>query len=187
MTTFYFIRHGNAYDEHGLQTSESHLNPTGIREAEVLKNYLKDGHFDSILVSPYNRALDTYKIAAGNLGIAPLVLPELIEVGSGMWPAPTESAVPQVMEEEFNQVKTEVAKFLKESVIKYAGQEVLFFTHGNRIRAIISVILGLDARAQSHLYIDFVSITKIRYNDQGFPVILSVSETPGKTVSNLIE
>ncbi|MCX6783470.1 MAG: histidine phosphatase family protein [candidate division WWE3 bacterium] len=187
MTTFYFIRHGNAYDAHGEQTPESHLNPTGIRQAEVLKSYLKDGRFDSVLVSPFNRALDTCKISAPTSSPKPQIIKELIEVGSGMWPAPTDSAVPQVLEDEFDAVKKEVANFLKEAVAKYEGQEVLIFTHGNRIRAIISVTLGLDARAQSHLYIDFVSITKIRYDSSGFPTILSVSETPGKTVANLIE
>ena len=58
MTNIYFIRHAEPnYDNHDDLTRE--LSTKGMKDRELVTEYLSDKHVDIVLSSPYKRAVDT--------------------------------------------------------------------------------------------------------------------------------
>lgn len=186
MTTFYFIRHGNAYDEKGEQTPASPLNSDGRSQAEYLGNVLQGGKFNTILASPYVRAQETCQIATKPLNQSYTVVEDLHEVGSKNWPAPTERFLNKEVENEFKASVLQVKKAYDDLVQKYQGQAVLVFTHGNWIRVMLAQILGLDILALQHFHIDFVTVTVVSIADDGSTYISTVAADYAKIAKKLL-
>lgn len=186
MTRFYFIRHGNAYDEKGEQTLASHLNDEGRNQAEYLGKALQGGKFGAIIASPYVRAQETCQIATKLLNQSYTVVENLHEVGSQNWPSPTERFINRQVEEEFNQSVTQVTESYNDLVAKYKNKSVLVFTHGNWIRVMLAQILGLDILALQHFHIDFVTVTVVSIEDDGSTYISTVAADYAKIAKKLL-
>jgi probable phosphoglycerate mutase len=80
MTTLYLIRHGETYDNaNQIMQGQTHgmLNENGIQQAKKLCKQLADKHFDVIVSSDLNRAIQTARIIAGrndvNIETTPLL------------------------------------------------------------------------------------------------------------------
>jgi probable phosphoglycerate mutase len=68
MTTLYLVRHGETFDNANqiMQgQTQGMLNENGIRQAKELCLQLADKHFDVIVSSDLNRAIQTAKIVTG--------------------------------------------------------------------------------------------------------------------------
>lgn len=175
MTTFYFIRHGNAYDEKGEQTPANYLNNEGRKQAEYLSKVLARNTFDVILTSPYARAEETCQIATKPLNQEYKVVEALHEVGSENWPAPTERFVNDSVKNEFKESLEQVKQAYDDLVKNYSGKKVLIFTHGNWIRVMLAQILGLDILTLQHFHIDFVTTTVVTVDASSDTYISSVA------------
>ena len=83
---FWFLRHGET-DWNARNLSQGAvdipLNPNGIAQAHMAAPRLRDRGISTIVASPLSRALDTARIAAGQLGLAVKVDAGLREVSFG--------------------------------------------------------------------------------------------------------
>jgi len=187
VTTFFFIRHGNAYDAKGEQTPTSHLNEEGKTQAEYLGKALQGTSIDVILCSPYTRAQETCQIASSGCGVECRTIEGLKEIGSNDWPAPTELFVNEKVISEFKQSVEQVKNTYNKLVTDYHEKRVFVFTHGNWIRVLLSTILNLDILALQHFHINFATVTTITIDDQGGTYISSVSADYAKIAKKLLE
>jgi|GEM_PF-2365834 len=175
MVTFYFIRHGNAYDEAGLQTPESSLNAEGVAQATVLKKFVASKKFTDVLVSPYTRALETCQIATSDKNFNAKIMEDLREVGGKNWPSPLNQVILTSKElSELEIARDQVRKVWQELRSTYKEGRVLVFTHGNLIRILMSLILETEASRFQSFKIDFVSVSTIEISDDGVEIILNV-------------
>ncbi len=88
MTTLYLTRHGETIwnSEHRMQGWEdSPLSSLGIRQAEALRERLRDVKFDAVYASSTGRAVRTAEIARGPRPLPVQPLDDLREIGLGDW------------------------------------------------------------------------------------------------------
>ncbi|MCI6617403.1 MAG: histidine phosphatase family protein [Prevotella sp.] len=72
MTTLYLVRHGETVDNVNqiLQgQGQGELNENGIRQAEALREQLRDHHVDVFVASDLQRSIDTCRIIAAPHGL----------------------------------------------------------------------------------------------------------------------
>src|SRR5262245_10861634 len=91
-TTVLLVRHGESAparpdapfelrDGHG----DPHLDPVGVRQAELLAERLRDERVDAIYVTTLRRTHETAAPLAEKLGLIPIEEPDLREVYLGEW------------------------------------------------------------------------------------------------------
>jgi len=69
MTTVYFVRHAEPnYENHNDRLRE--LSSKGLKDRELVTNFLNDKHIDIVLSSPYKRAFDTVRHFAKKIGVS---------------------------------------------------------------------------------------------------------------------
>lgn len=76
----YFVRHGEAghnRDQLVMGTIDSELTKEGLKQAESLRDKLKNVHFDKVYASPLQRAINTARIVTGHSDVG--TDPKLIE------------------------------------------------------------------------------------------------------------
>jgi len=195
VTTFYFVRHGNAYDQNGNQNAESHLNADGIAQVEVLAQVLTGAKYDAILVSPLTRAQETAAIATSDVLGPKITVNELAEIGNDYWPNPLQSqdiTGARDPEKELSEAKQGVLTTWNNLKKSYSGKKVLVFSHGNWIRVLLSILLDLDDNGFQRFKIQFTSLTIIEV-DETKPdentrsAILSISCAPFLIAKNLLK
>ena len=82
MTTLYLVRHGETVDNVNqiLQgQGQGELNENGIRQAEALREQLRDHHVDVFVASDLKRSVDTCRIIAAPHGLPVETTPLLRE------------------------------------------------------------------------------------------------------------
>ena len=181
-TKFYFFRHGDAYPDtlENIQFPLTPLNERGIRLAEKLRGRIKKIKSKNVIIisSPYQRSLDTMRIAAKGLKANPLILEELKEIGSDFWPNPDTVTLRNIEEpKSYQGCSLNVLRTFDKLWLKYKGKTVLIFTHGNWIRCLISSLMGSGWGGFSKLVISLASVTVIESDEYGEPLISTVSET----------
>ena len=85
-TTFYLVRHGETKwnVEHRMQGHlNSDLTDVGIRQAETLRDQLKDVKFNRVLSSDLGRAVQTARIVLGDVPVQFITTPSLRERSYG--------------------------------------------------------------------------------------------------------
>ena len=93
----YLIRHGETQwnlEERVQGKTDVPLNESGLRQAEYLREAVKDIPFDTIYASPLVRAYSTAEVVAESHGLPITVLPDLAEVGFGKWEGKT---IPEII------------------------------------------------------------------------------------------
>jgi probable phosphoglycerate mutase len=177
MARFYFIRHGDAYDENGLQLDDYHLNNHGRVQALQLAKRLKDNKFDAMYCSRIQRAIDTCEIVNDIHKMSVVYTSSLNEVGGENWPMPgVQAGVAEL--DNYNKAVEKVAKFFNKLIYSHKQKEVIVFTHGNWIRTLLSKILTSgDPNTFFHFVIHNTSLTIIDVDDNtDFESIISVSD-----------
>jgi 2,3-bisphosphoglycerate-dependent phosphoglycerate mutase len=84
----WLVRHGESTwnSERRLQGSlDAPLSPRGLAQASALAAGLGDLRFDALYTSPLQRARDTAAACGARLGLEPVALHELREIGLGDW------------------------------------------------------------------------------------------------------
>ncbi len=88
MTLLYLARHGETVwnSEHRMQGwQDSPLSERGVRQAEALRERLRDVDLDVIYASPTGRAWQTAQIARGDRDISMVTCDALREIKLGIW------------------------------------------------------------------------------------------------------
>jgi 2,3-bisphosphoglycerate-dependent phosphoglycerate mutase len=178
MLRLLLVRHGqtDANLNHYLQgQSDGELNETGRQQAEGLARHLKDVHIDTVIASPLRRAQDT-AAAVARYHHLPVKTENLLKewncgVLDGV-PAAVfretlrESVVPLALfrpegGETLSEVRQRAADFLSDLIAKYRGQTVLVCSHGDFMRALLSVIRQADVEQVSGIFFENASYTSL--------------------------
>ena len=164
MTEIIIARHGETewnVSEIFRGRIDVNLNETGIKQAELLGQYLSKKAIEAIYSSPLQRALKTAEIIAKHLGLKVKVEPGLIDFNFGRWQGLSHQEVKEKYKELYAEwtthpervimpdgesledVRKRVIKVTNKVIKKHKGTVVLV---GHRVvnKIIICTLLGLD-------------------------------------------
>jgi broad specificity phosphatase PhoE len=174
MLQLVLVRHGqtDANINHLLQgQSDGMLNAAGLQQAEELAKHLKDFDIDQIISSPLRRAQDTALAIARyhHLEVKTSLL--IKEWNVGMLDGLPAEKFRKILKEanaplslfrpEGGETLLEVRKrasdFLNDLITNYQDQTVLVCTHGDFMRALLSLIQQVDIEKTAGIYFDNAS------------------------------
>ena len=174
MLRLILVRHGqtDANLNHLLQgQSDGLLNATGIKQVEELANCLKDFPIDQIISSTLRRAQDTATAVAQYHHLEVKTTPLIKEWNVGVLDGLPAEKFRKILEEanaplslfrpEGGETLLEVRKrasdFLNDLITNYQNQIVLVCTHGDFMRALLSLIQQVDIEKTAGIYFDNAS------------------------------
>ncbi len=167
----YFLRHGTTIwnVEGRLQgRNDSDLTEEGINRAIRLRNKLEDVKFDLIYSSPQKRALETANIIRGNRDAEITIHEALYEIDFGDWEGMKIPDIEREFSKEFHTFMAEpekyhptkgesfvdlfkrVQEFLDE-IKNLNNENILVVTHGATIKAMLTIIKGLNINQISNI------------------------------------
>ncbi|MEP6881707.1 MAG: histidine phosphatase family protein [Dokdonella sp.] len=174
------VRHGNyTSDPKADPKLGPGLSPLGVAQAHMVGAQLAGivQHFDSLYVSPLQRARDTAAIIAGNFpGRSFKVLDDL------------EECTPPTRRSEITKDdKPEALAACKEQLDRLfdmhfkpalgAERAEMYVCHGNVIRYLTTRALGVDSQAWLEMSVHHASITRIRVEADGHFKVISVGDS----------
>lgn len=193
MGTFLIARHAETIwnKEKRMQGNlDSSLTEMGIRQANWLKNRLRNIQIDQIYSSPQGRALATTNIIKGSRELEVVEIDALKEIQLGSWEGRLISEVAQeypekhhhfwnqpelyipVDGESFEGLTRRVDEFIRALARKNVDQTTLLVSHGVTIKAIINAITR-NGQVEMFWYgpaIVSASLTTIHFNGNIFEV-----------------
>jgi broad specificity phosphatase PhoE len=182
MLRLVLVRHGqtDANLNHVLQgQSDGELNATGRKQAEELGKHLKDFRVDQIIASPMRRAQDTAAAVASHHGLTVKTSPLIVEWNCGVLDgvsaevfrkklqesnAPLSSFRPEGGET-LLEVQQRAAAFLSDLIAHYQDQTVLVCSHGDFMRALMSLLLQISVEEASGIYFDNASYSILEFEN----------------------
>ena len=149
MTTLYLVRHGETVDNANqiMQgRTQGELNERGIRQAEALRDQLRDVPFRAVVASDLHRAVQTATIVAAPHGLPVVSTPLLRERD---WGGFTGMFIPDLKDkvwpddiESLPQMKERARQFLRFIKNNYPDGKVLAVGHGIINKAIQAVLFN---------------------------------------------
>ena len=188
MTEIILIRHGETewnVEEVFRGRIDIELNETGMKQAELLAEYLSNVEIDAIYSSPLGRALKTAEVIASYHKLDVEIAPGLIDFDYGKWQGLSHQEVKDKYKELYaewiknpHQVKMPAGESLDDvrkramgvvgSVIaKYKGTVVLV-SHRVVNKVLICALLGLDNSHFWNIRQDTGGITIFTYENERF-------------------
>jgi len=161
------------------------LNETGIKQAELLAEYLSDSKIDAIYSSPLKRALKTAETIAGYHKLEVKIAPGLIDLDYGEWhglPHPevkdkykqlyaewinSPDKVRMPAGESLNDVRERAIGVVDKVTAEYEGTAVLV-SHRVVNKVLICALLGLDNSHFWNIRLDTCGITTFTYENERF-------------------
>jgi broad specificity phosphatase PhoE len=158
------MRHGRTdwNDAHRFQgRTDIPLNDKGLAQAEKTADRLAKWPVDAVYTSPMIRACQTAQPIANRHGRKPIVLNDLVEVDFGPWENQSFENIrcqyPDLMRkwmkdpffrapegaETWESIRIRAERAI-EVVLREEGKRVVVVSHGGIMRALFSVLLGLD-------------------------------------------
>jgi broad specificity phosphatase PhoE len=172
--------------------SDGPLNPTGLQQADRLAQCLKDFAIDQILSSPLRRAGETAAAIARYHD-----LPVKTEVLLREWNCGVLDGLPaeafQKMLKEYHgplslfrpeggetlaEVRQRAAEFLGQLTASHEGQTVLACSHGDFMRALMSLLQQIDLEQASEIFFANASYT-ILESQNGRWTLIELNQLPG--------
>lgn len=171
--------------------ADPELSPDGLRQAELLADYLERERIDAVYSSPLQRALQTAEPMAHRRGLTVGVLdgaaewdrnaneyipveelkaagdPRWRDLANGTWTS---------TEETFDQFRTRVVRDFEQVVAAHAGQRVAITCHGGVINAYLFHILGLS-KGHGFFFPNYTSINRVAAASSGQRSIVTLNET----------
>ncbi len=146
-TTIYFIRHAEPdYNNHDDLRRE--LSAKGMRDRELVTQYLEDKNIDIVLSSPYKRAVDTVKDFADKKGMAVGIVDDFRERRvDSVWIADFEDFTRKQWRdfsfklsdgESICEVQKRNVDALKKVLQCYRGKNIVVGSHGTALSTIIN-------------------------------------------------
>lgn len=168
MTKFFILRHGETEwnHEHNRYCGRSDipLSPTGIEQALLVSEALRDVAFDLIITSPLQRAKNTATLIKDHLNLQKETITDgrLLEIDFGKWEGLTRKEIEKnysdgwtkwlrdptninagEIGETANEVYNRTLSFYKETINKYPNATILIVAHNTVNRLFITGTLGL--------------------------------------------
>lgn len=176
--TLYLIRHG-AYvaDRNADPQLGPGLTPLGIAQARLIAARLNGSGvtFDSMMVSPLQRARDTAAVMHETLSKVPLTQSPLLRECT-----PT---LPDAAEGEVARERAACAKQLDQAFAQFfappqdANRNDILVAHGNVIRYLTTRALKVDSRAWIGMSVAHASLTVIEVRSDGAARVLAVGDS----------
>ncbi len=193
------VRHGvTRYNLEGLFTGQADapLTELGKSQAAAAGVYLQHEHLDIIAASDLQRARDTAHAIAIYHQLPVREEVELREIGMGSWEGYSSAQVQELYAQEWQQVRSDpiniaptggeswsqlakrVEIILRRYRKNYAGQTVLWASHGAFIEAAICCALKLDLSYRHSLHQENTSINELLFlENRELPVIIRLNDT----------
>ncbi|MGQ0772729.1 MAG: histidine phosphatase family protein [Nitrososphaerota archaeon] len=187
MRLIIFLRHGQAQNNTARvlagRAPGVSLTDTGIRQANDIGKFLKSLDISHIYTSPIERAKKTAEIVGNHLDLFPTEDERLYELEMGKFSGMAYDDLfakhgniflkfyqddPTIAEngvETFSQVKSRVLDMVDFARKKHNDRNLLFVTHMDPIKAMISNILNLTPHSLFELIVANASLTIIREDD----------------------
>ena len=188
MTEIILVRHGET--EWNVQQVfrgriDIELNETGVRQAELLAEYLSGVKIDAIYSSPLRRALKTAEVIAGYHKLEVEIAPGLIDFDFGKWQGLPHQEVkhrykelyaewiknPHLIKmpdgESLNDVRERALSVVDEVVAKHE-ETVVLVSHRVVNKVLICALLGLDNSHFWNIKQDTCGTTTFAYINQQF-------------------
>ncbi len=186
------IRHGLPVRRELTEgAADPELAPDGLRQAELLAQYLESEHIDAVYASPMARARQTAEPLAERLQMEIRISPGVAE-----WDQNSPEYVPveelkaandprwhamlagewssDESEEDF---RARVLDAVEAIVDDHRGEKVAVVCHGGIINGYLSHILGLGEFARGFFYPNYTSINRVAAASSGERSIVTVNET----------
>ncbi len=188
MTEIILARHGETewnVEEIFRGRIDIELNETGIKQAELLAEYLSNVKIDAVYSSPLRRALRTAEIIANHHQLKVEIAPGLIDLDFGEWQglllqevkdkeqelydewANHPERVKLPAGESLNDVRKRAVGVVNEAIDKYEGTAVLV-SHRVVNKVLICALLGLDNSHFWNIRQDTCGITIFTYENGRF-------------------
>ena len=169
-----------------------HLNAEGEREAAQLARCLKSKvQLSSVVSSPFERAVETAEIIGREQEVAVSIDEDFGEVAFGDWtgkyfaelqgdPAwqwynEHRSLSRAPLGESLTAVQARASRGLADVSKRYEGGTVAVVTHGDVIRALLVLLLGMSLDHISRLEIAPASVSELSFGPGG-PVVMGVNQ-----------
>ncbi len=186
--TIVLVRHGNYVEDASADKHLGpHLSPIGVAQAHLAGARLAgmEQHFDTLYVSPLQRAQDTAAIMGEDFpGRSFTVVDDLAECTP---PTRRAKIMTDGKPESFATCKAQLdrvfAKYFKPAQGK--DRTDMFVCHGNVIRYLVTRALNVDTSAWLEMSVGHASITRIRVEADGRFKVLSVGDV-GYIPANLL-
>ncbi len=161
------------------------LNETGVKQAELLAEYLSSQEIGSIYSSPLKRALRTAEIVARHNKLQVNIAPGLIDFDYGEWEGKANEEVQHQYQElcadwvsrpetvtmpggeSLDDVRKRAVAVVDEAVAKHRGVIVLV-AHRVVNKVLICALLGLDNSHFWNIRLDTCGITVFTYENECF-------------------
>jgi broad specificity phosphatase PhoE len=191
MTEIILVRHGET--EWNLKEIfrgriDIELNETGIKQAELLAEYLSDIRIDAIYSSPLRRALKTAEMVASYHKLDVEIAPGLIDFNYGKWQGLSHQEVKDKYKELYaewishphrvkipdgeslDDVRQRAVDVVTEVIAKYEGT-VALVSHRVVNKVLICALLGLDNSHFWNIRLDTCGITTFACENGRFILI----------------
>jgi len=188
MTTIILVRHGETkwnVEEIFRGRIDIELNETGIRQAELLAEYLGDSMINAIYSSPLKRALKTAEIIARHHDVSVEIAPDLIDFDYGEWQGLSHQTVrdkytelyaewdkyPHRVKmptgESLDDVRRRVLSLIDKVIAKCEGT-IILVSHRVVNKVLICALLALDNSHFWNIRLDTCGITTFIYENGRF-------------------
>ncbi|MFQ5996528.1 MAG: histidine phosphatase family protein [Dehalococcoidales bacterium] len=188
MTEIMIVRHGETEWNVGeifRGRIDIELNETGMKQAELLAEYLSKLKIDAIYSSPLKRALRTAEITAGYHNLNVNIAPGLIDFNYGQWQGRSHQEVkdkykelytawtnhPEQVKmpagESLDEVRKRAMGTVTEVITRYKGTVVLV-SHRVVNKVLICALLGLDNSHFWNIRQDTCGMTTFTYENEQF-------------------
>lgn len=197
---FLFLRHGQAKNnvERILagRTTGYPLTDQGIKQAEKIADFLKPFNISAIYSSPIERAEQTASIVAKKLRLDYNIDERLIEIDMGPLSGMTfddmfakhgniflkfyegHPIIEKNGIESFASIKKRVLDLVEHCSKKYNDEDILFVTHMDPIKSMLSTVMQLKPESLYELIIRNASLTMFKKEQSGLSIMSINSMSP---------
>ena len=162
------------------------LNETGVRQAELLAEYLSELKIDAVYSSPLQRALKTAELIAGWQALKVNVVHGLIDFDYGEWQGLSHREVKGRYEELYKEwtirpdrvrmpggetledVRERAMAVVDDAVGSYGDGRVVLVSHRVVSKVLVCALLGLDNSHFWNIRLDTCGITRFGYEGGRF-------------------
>ncbi|MGB9003053.1 MAG: histidine phosphatase family protein [Nitrosotalea sp.] len=197
---FLFLRHGQAKNNveqilAGRATGYP-LTDQGIKQAEKIADFLKPFNISAIYSSPIERAEQTTSIVAKKLGLGYSIDERLTEIDMGSLSGMTfddmfskygniflkfyegHPIIEKNGIEPFTSIKKRVLDLVEHCSKKYHDEDILFVTHMDPIKSMLSTVMQLKPESLYELIIRNASLTMFKKEQSNLSIISINSMSP---------